>query len=114
MYDSNAQTISNALTSTSSTVFTQDTINDILALVTSPTNTTVVVDTVAPAANGTVTVAAGTEVVFVTTSNTVLTNVAIPGDIPAVFFQGFGVNATMAARTRQPRRVRRQPLLPMM
>lgn len=96
MYDSNAQTISNALTSASTTVFTQDTINDILSLVTTPTSSTVVVEQVTVANNGTVSVPAGTEVVFVTTSNTVLTNVAVPGSAPVVFFQGAGgVNATI-------------------
>ena len=96
MYDSNAQSISTALTSTSSAVFTQETINDILSLVTSATDPKVVVDQVTVANNGTVTAAAGTEVVFVTTSATAVTNVAVTGNVPVVFFQGAGgVNATI-------------------
>ena len=99
MYESNAQSISAALTSTSASVFNQDTIDSILSLVSSTTDTKVVVDTVAASDNGTVTAVAGTEVVFVTTSDTKLTNVAVNGDIPVVFFQGAGgVNATVGGK----------------
>ena len=95
MYDSNAQAVSEKLAQTSTAVFNQETIDSILALVTSPTNTVVKVDTVEPAANGTISVAAGTEIAFVTTSDTAQTKVTVTGDTPVVMFQGAGgVDAT--------------------
>lgn len=97
MYDSNTTAISDKLAAASSTVFTQDTINTILSLVSTSTDSTVVVDTATPV-DGVVTVAAGTEVVFVTTSDTQVTNLVINADVPAIFFQGAGgVNAVIGA-----------------
>ena len=96
MYESNAQSLSAALTSTSASVFNQDTIDSILSLVSSATDTKVVVETVDANDNAIIAPVAGTEVVFVTTSDTKLTNVAVTGNIPVVFFQGAGgVNATV-------------------
>jgi len=100
MYDSNTQAVSDKLKAASSTVFSQDVINDILALVATSTDTKIVVDTVTPAANGVVVPAAGTEIVFVTTSDTAVTNVTINANVPAIFFQGAGgVNATIGSPT---------------
>lgn len=97
MYDSNTQAVSDKLKAASSMVFSQDVINDILSLVATTTDTTVKVDTVSPV-NGTVAPAAGTEIVFVTTSDTVLTNVTVNANVPAIFFQGAGgVNATIGS-----------------
>lgn len=96
MYDSNTQAVSDKLKLASSTVFTQETIDSILSLVSTTTDAKVVVDTVSPAANGIVTPAAGTEVVFVTTSDTALTKVTVMANTPAIFFQGAGgVDATI-------------------
>lgn len=98
MYDSNTQAVSDKLKAASSTVFSQELINDILSMVSTSTDTKVVVDTVVPAANGVVTPAAGTEMVFVTTSDTQLTNVTLNANVPAIFFQGAGgVNATIGS-----------------
>lgn len=79
-----------ALQGSSTAVFTDDTIARILALSTTPTNSTVTVDTAAPDANGNVTVAAGTEVVFVASSDTSQTVVHAPTNAPVVIFQGKG------------------------
>jgi hypothetical protein len=96
MYESNTQAVSDKLAAASSTVFTQETIDSILSLVSSPTNPTVVVDTINAANNGTVNPAVGTEVVFVTTSDTQVTKLTVTGNTPAVFFQGAGgVDATI-------------------
>ena len=96
MYDSNAQAVSNQLVTTSSSVFTQETIDSILSLVTSTTDTKIVVDTVTAANNATITPAIGTELVFVTVSGATATNVIINGATPVVMFQGNGgVNATI-------------------
>jgi len=90
MYDSNTQAISDKLAQASKTVFTKETIDNILSLVSTSTDKTVKVDTVQPSANGIVTPAAGTEVVFVTTSDTKVTKVTVNADVPAIFFQGAG------------------------
>jgi hypothetical protein len=95
MYDSNQGAITTALTNTSAEVFTESTISSILALVSSSADPTVVVDQVTVANNGTVTAAAGTELVFVTVSDTAQTAVTVNADIPVVLFQGAGgVDAT--------------------
>lgn len=89
MYDSNTQAISEKLAAASSTVFTQDTINSILSLISTGTDAKVVVDTVEPT-GGVVTAAAGTDIVFVSTSDTQVTKVVANVDVPAIFFQGKG------------------------
>lgn len=97
MYESNTQAVSDKLKSASSEVFNEELINDILSLVSTTTDTTVQVDTVVPV-DGTVTPTAGTEIVFVTTSDTAVTNVTVNADVPAIFFQGKGgVNATIGS-----------------
>lgn len=98
MYDSNTQAVSDKLKAASTTVFSQDVIDDILSLVATTTDTTIKVDTVTPTATGVVTAAAGTEIVFVTTSDTAVTNVTVNANIPGIFFQGAGgVNATIGS-----------------
>jgi len=96
MYDSNAQAVSNALTATSTEVFNAATIQQILSLVSSSTDTKVVVDSTTVANNATISGAAGVEVLFVNTAPNAVTNVTVTGDTPVVFFQGAGgVNATV-------------------
>lgn len=96
MYDTNAQAVGDKLKAASSTVFTQDTIDSILSLVSTPNDGKIVVDTIEVTANGTITPPAGAEVVFVTLSETQQTKVSLAGNAPAVFFQGAGgVDATI-------------------
>ena len=96
MYDSNAQAVSSALTATSTEVFNAATIQQILSLVSSSTDTKVVVDTTTVANNATISGGAGVEVLFVNTAPNAVTNVTLTGDTPVVFFQGAGgVNATV-------------------
>jgi hypothetical protein len=98
MYDSNTQAVSDKLMAASSVVFTQETIDSILSLVSTSTDPKIVIDTVALTANGTVNVTPGTEIVFVSTSDSQLTKLAVNGNAPAVFFQGAGgVEATIGA-----------------
>lgn len=89
MYDSDTGTVSAALTNSNPTVFSQSTIDQILALTTKDNNT-VRFDQSTPDASGNVTVAAGAEVVLVNTSNTVQTVVKPPQNAPVVIFQGRG------------------------
>lgn len=98
MYDTNQSAVTAALTAASTEVFNTETIESILSLVTTDTNTTIVADTVTVANNGTLAVAAGTEVAFVTVSGTAQTTVAVNSNIPVVLFQGNGgVDATFNA-----------------
>ncbi|QBE64814.1 DUF4214 domain-containing protein [Pseudoduganella lutea] len=98
MYDSNQGAITTALTNTSTAVFTEATINSILALVSSNDADPIVVDQVTVTNNGTVEAAEGTELVFVSVSDTAQTTVTVDADIPVVLFQGAGgVNATFGS-----------------
>ena len=90
MYDSETNLVTSALQDASPTVFTDATINQILALTTKTGDTTVRFDTVTPDGDGNVTVAAGAEVVFVASSNTQQTTVKPPANAPVVIFQGKG------------------------
>lgn len=95
MYDTNQSAVTAALTSTSTEVFSTATIESILSLVTTDTNTTISADQVTVANNGTVTPAAGTEIVFVTVNGTTPTTLSVNADVPVVLFQGNGgVDAT--------------------
>jgi Ca2+-binding RTX toxin-like protein len=89
MYDSDTSAVTTALQSSNPTVFSDKTISDILALTTKD-NATVNFQTSLPDANGNVTVAAGAEVVFVTSSDTTQTTVHAPVNAPVVIFQGKG------------------------
>lgn len=98
MYDSNASAITNALTSTSTEVFTEQTISQILSLVTSTTDTVVVADQITAPASGNVAIAAGTEVAFVTVTGDDQATVNVTGDAKVVLFQGAnGVDATFGS-----------------
>lgn len=89
MYDSDTKAVNDALKSSNSTVFSDDTISKILALATT-TDTKVSIDTVSPDANGNVTVATGAEVVFINSSDTAQTMLTPPANAPVVIFQGRG------------------------
>jgi hypothetical protein len=89
MYDETTTTVTTALTQSNATVFSEGTINQILALATKD-NATVRFDTATPDASGNVTVASGAEVVFVATSDTFQTTVKAPVNAPVVIFQGRG------------------------
>lgn len=95
MYEKDTGTVTSALKSSSTAVFTDDTISKILALTTKD-NSTVRFDTVTPDSNGHVTVAAGSEVVLISSSDTAQTTVTPPANAPVVVFQGKGgVNVTL-------------------
>lgn len=89
MYEETQSTVTTALHDSNSTVFSQSTIDQILALATKD-NDTVRFDKVGPDANGNVTVTSGAEVVLVTTSDTFTTTVKPPANAPVVIFQGRG------------------------
>jgi hypothetical protein len=89
MYDSDQSTVTAALQQSNATVFSESTINQILALATKD-NATVRFDEVRPDASGNVTVPSGAEVVLVTTSDTFSTTVKPPANAPVIIFQGKG------------------------
>lgn len=89
MYDSDQSTVTAALQESNATVFSESTINQILALATKD-NATVRFDKVGPDVDGNVTVPSGAEVVLVTTSDTFTTTVKPPANAPVVIFQGRG------------------------
>jgi len=89
MYDSDQSTVTDALRNSNATVFSESTINQILALATKD-NDTVRFDQVSPDANGNVTVTSGAEVVLVNSSNLFQTVVKPPANAPVVIFQGRG------------------------
>lgn len=90
MYDSDSGSVTTALQMSNSTVFSQSTINDILALSTKANDAMVTfADNIRPDINGNVTVAAGTEVVTVAASN-IQQFVKAPVNAPVVIFQGRG------------------------
>jgi hypothetical protein len=89
MYDSDQSTVTAALQQSNTTVFSESTINQILALATKD-NATVRFDEVRPDAGGNVTVPSGAEVVLVTTSDTFSTTVKPPANAPVIIFQGKG------------------------
>lgn len=89
MYDSDQTAVTEALQGANPTVFSEETINQILALATRD-NTQVRFDTGTPDQNGNVTVPSGAEVVFVNSSDTSSTIVNPPANAPVVIFQGRG------------------------
>lgn len=89
MYDSDQTTVTTALKNASPTIFSDQTIQNILNLTTKD-NSTVRFDTGTPDQNGNVTVSSGTEVVFVNSSDTSPTIVKPPVNAPVVIFQGKG------------------------
>lgn len=98
MYEVNPEAVKDALTQSSSEIFSSDTIESILKLATNgSSDTTVTFDTVTTT-GGQVNAANGSEVVFVNTSDTVTTVLTPPANAPVVIFQGKGgVTATFDA-----------------
>lgn len=90
MYDSDISTITTALTNSNPTIFSPQTINDILALTTRGADTKVNVTQTTPDANGNVTVGSGAELVYIGSSDTVQTTIKPPVNAPVVIFQGKG------------------------
>jgi hypothetical protein len=90
MYDSDQSEVTTALHDANPTVFSDETISQILALSTASNDTTVRFDQTTPDADGNVTVPSGAEVVLVTTSDTFQTTVKPPANAPVVIFQGRG------------------------
>ena len=90
MYDQDSTAVTTALQGAQSTIFSDETINLILSLTTSQSNTSVTFETASPDVNGNVTVAAGAEVVYIASSDTVQTTVKAPVNAPVVIFQGKG------------------------
>ncbi len=89
MYEQEPSTVTDALKSSNATVFSDATINQILALATKD-NSTVRFDQASPDSSGNVTVAAGSEVVLVASSDTFQSVVKPPANVPVVIFQGRG------------------------
>ena len=90
MYDTDSAAVTTALQVAQSAIFTDETINLILSLTSSQSNPSVTFETASPDVNGNVTVAAGAEVVYVASSDTVQTTVKAPVNAPVVIFQGKG------------------------
>lgn len=90
MYESNAQAVGDALKAASTAVFTDDVVDQILSLVTTSTDSKIVVDTVTATDNGTIAAPAGTEVLFVNVADSGGTTVSVTGDAPVILFQGAG------------------------
>jgi hypothetical protein len=90
MYDSDVSTVRTALQNSNPTVFSEGTINQILALTTRQNDPTVTFTSAAPDALGNVTVTAGAEVVLVQSSDTQQTLIIPPANAPVVIFQGKG------------------------
>ena len=96
MYDQSAGAVTSALTSTNANVFNADTLALITNL-TAPTGDSTIKTEAITTAGGNLTVAAGTELAYVQTSNVVKSNVTVQSDVKVVVFQGNGgVNATFA------------------
>lgn len=89
MYESDSSSVTDALKGSNATVFSDSTINQILALTTKD-NASVAVETARPDENGQVTVSAGTEVVLVASSDTFQSVIKPPANAPVVIFQGRG------------------------
>ncbi len=89
MYDKDGSAVQTALQQANPVVFSESTINQILALATKD-NTKVTFDETTPDASGNVTVGSGTDVVLVNSSNTFATTVKPPANAPVVIFQGKG------------------------
>lgn len=94
MYESTTSVVTDALTSSSPTIFNESTIARILALTTSETSGNVAVEQVM-VTGGEATVAAGTGIAFINSSATEQTTLNAPQNVPVVVFEGLGgVNAT--------------------
>lgn len=96
MYEQSTGGLTTALQGSSSAVFTDDTIAKILALTTSgTTDTNVTINEITAPSSGQVTVAAGTEIAYITAPAGA--NITAPADVAVVLFQGAtGVTANFA------------------
>lgn len=90
MYDSDTTAVTDALKNASTKIFTDDTISKILNLTTKAGDDKVTITTAEPDASGNVTVASGTEVVYIPSSDTAPTTITPPKNAPVVIFQGKG------------------------
>ncbi len=90
MYDSDATSVMTALQSANPVVFSDATIANILALTTNATDPMVTFTAASPDPSGNVTVASGTEVALVSSSNTFQTTLNAPANAPVLIFQGRG------------------------
>lgn len=88
-YEETQSAVTDALKNSNPTVFSESTINQILALATR-SNDTIRFDSASPDSQGNVTVPSGAEVVLVTTSDIFQTVVQPPANAPVVIFQGRG------------------------
>lgn len=94
MYESTTSTVTDALTSSSPTIFNESTIERILSLTANSSNNVSVEQ--ATVIGGEVTVAAGTGIAFINSSDTQQTTFNAPVNVPVVVFQGKGgVNVTI-------------------
>ncbi|HEU4853589.1 MAG TPA: DUF4214 domain-containing protein [Telluria sp.] len=95
MYEESTGKVTDALQNASPTTFTAETIDKILSLTTGNGDTAVSLTEVMAPANGVVTVAAGTEIAYVSAPAGV--DLVAPSDVAVVLFQGTtGVTATFS------------------
>lgn len=90
MYQADVSSVTNALSSSNPTVFSDSTISQILALSTRTGDATVSFESATPDASGNVSVSSGAEVVFIASSDTFTTTIKPPVNAPVVVFQGRG------------------------
>ncbi|MBK6650373.1 MAG: DUF4214 domain-containing protein [Betaproteobacteria bacterium] len=90
MYQADVSSVTNTLSVSNPTVFSDSTISQILALSTRTGDATVSFESAKPDASGNVTVSSGAEVVFISSSDTLTTTIKPPVNAPVVVFQGRG------------------------
>lgn len=90
MYESNTGAVTDALAQANANVFNQATIDRILALTASTPGDTNVTITEAIVTNGQVDVPTGTELLFLSSNETVQTSLIAPASTPVVVLQGAG------------------------
>lgn len=90
MYEETPSTVTESLRDSNRSIFTDETINQILNLTTRGNDSKVGFETSRPDENGQVTVSAGTEVVLVGSSDTFKSVIVPPKNAPVVIFQGRG------------------------
>lgn len=97
MYEVNTTQLESSLSSANSTVFTQETVNQILNLVTPTSTGSAAVEQISAASGGQVTVQAGTAIAHVALAATGTTQVEVPANLPVVIFesQTGAVNVTL-------------------
>lgn len=90
MYNSDKTTVTAALQNANPVVFSDTTISKILALTTTTTNSTVVIDQATVSGSGAVTLGTGAEIALVSSSDTVQTTIVPPVSAPVIVFEGKG------------------------